>query len=88
MRRFSTLLAMAILWVSGLAAQNITGTIPETVTDASGDVLLNVVVTARNLGTNQSRQTPTNESGNYVLPLLPGRSEPESNCRWNNASIC
>ncbi len=71
MRRPSILFILAVLSVSGLAAQNITGTIQGVVTDASGAVLPNVAVIAKNTGTNQSRRTQTNDIGTYILPLLP-----------------
>ena len=63
-------LSLVSLCSFSLAAQNITGTIQGTISDASGAVLPNVAVTAKNLGTNQIRQTQTNGTGNYIIPLL------------------
>lgn len=48
-----------------------TGTINGSVRDSSMAVMPNAQITVTHLGTNQSRATTTDESGNYVLPLLP-----------------
>jgi len=52
-------------------AQNITGTIQGRVTDQSGAILPGVDITVRNLATNQSRRILTNDTGTYIVPLLP-----------------
>jgi hypothetical protein len=59
------------LLAAPLSAQTITGTIQGTVVDASRAVLPVVTIKIKNLGTNQVRETTTNETGNYVVPLLP-----------------
>src|SRR5690242_8588138 len=59
-----------------LEAQIITGTIQGFVSDQSGAVVPGVTVLVKNLDTNQVRTAVTNESGNYLIPLLPvGRYE-------------
>src|SRR5207237_1652573 len=67
----------SLLLVSGLPciaaapqAQG-TSTINGTVKDPSGAVLPGVEVTATQTSTNVSRQTVTDERGNFVLPNLP-----------------
>jgi hypothetical protein len=52
-------------------AQTATGQITGTVNDANGAALAKVKITVLNQLTNQSRETTTNESGTYTLPLLP-----------------
>jgi carboxypeptidase family protein len=59
------------LLAAPLSAQTITGTIQGTVVDASRAVLPVVTIKIKNLGTNQVRKTTTNETGNYVVSLLP-----------------
>ena len=60
-----------ILFASSVWGQTLTGTIQGTITDPSGAVIPDVRITVRNTGTNQSRTTETNASGNYSLPSLP-----------------
>ena len=72
------LLALCVLalWSVTAYSQIITGTIQGTITDKTGAILPGVSVTVRNVDTNLSRNTLTNETGNYVVPLLPvGRYE-------------
>lgn len=67
-----------VLCLSGLTVfgQIITGTIQGTVTDQTGAILPGVNITVRNLDTNLTRNSLTNETGNYIVPLLPvGRYE-------------
>src|SRR5262245_53432295 len=66
------LLALVLVFGGTTAswAQAITGTILGSVSDSSGAVLPGVSITAINTGTNQSRTTITNESGNFSLPSL------------------
>ena len=52
-------------------AQTATGQIMGTVKDASGAVMAGAKVTLTNQGTNLTRETTTNETGDYVFPLLP-----------------
>ena len=47
------------------------GTISGNVHDATGALVPDAVVTATNIGTNQSRSATTDAAGQYVLPLLP-----------------
>lgn len=61
---------MVFLAMSSLA-QSFTGTIVGTARDQSGAVLPGVNITVRNVQTNLTRNALTNETGNYVVPLLP-----------------
>ena len=57
-------------------AQDTTGTILGTITDASGAVLPGVTVTVKNVDTSQVRTSVSDAAGRYRLPLLPpGRYE-------------
>jgi hypothetical protein len=63
--------AIFVLLLAGaLQAQTITGTIQGVVSDKSGAVLPGVTIRVTNLGTNQSREVLSNETGNYFVPLL------------------
>ncbi len=48
-----------------------TGTINGSAFDASGALVPGATVIVTNMGTNQSRSATTDDSGNYVIPLLP-----------------
>ena len=62
--------------VAVVRAQDTTGTILGTITDASGGVLPGVTVTVKNTDTSQSRTIVTDEGGRYRVPLLaPGHYE-------------
>src|SRR5436190_5069493 len=63
------LTAFALVHVASFAQT--TGTIVGTVTDTSSAVVPKTIVTATNAATGLRRVTDTNQSGNYVLPLLP-----------------
>ena len=69
-RRISYLFFMILAVSPFVAAQIITGTIQGTVTDTTGAVLPGVDITVRNLDTNQGRASLTNETGNFLVPLL------------------
>ncbi len=73
MRRLSLVVA-ALIVASGLArsawAQTATGQITGTVTDSTGAVMSGVKVTVTNQDTGLTRETTTNESGTYTVPLL------------------
>ena len=72
---FATLM-MFVLSVASARAQDTTGTILGTITDASGAVLPGVTVTVKNTDTSQSRTIVTDEGGRYRVPLLaPGHYE-------------
>ncbi|MGB9606802.1 MAG: carboxypeptidase-like regulatory domain-containing protein, partial [Bryobacteraceae bacterium] len=67
-------MAVLLLAVLPLGAQEFRGTIMGTVTDPQGGVVPNATVEIRNLDTNVVSTLRTNESGVYVAPLLiPGR---------------
>jgi hypothetical protein len=65
------LLALLVLFTSGLSAQLTTADILGTVTDATGAVVPNAAVLLTNLGTNEKRTTTTNGSGDYSFNILP-----------------
>jgi hypothetical protein len=68
---FGTYCLLLLLLVSSSASgQTLTGTILGTVTDATGAVVQGARITAVNTGTNQTRTTLTNVSGNYSIPRL------------------
>jgi hypothetical protein len=65
-----------VLSVTVARAQDTTGTILGTITDASGGVLPGVSVTVKNTDTSQSRTIVTDDGGRYRVPLLaPGHYE-------------
>ena len=63
---------VSTLWLATpLHAQVATGTILGNVTDSSGGAVPGATVTATNVDTQASRDTVTDESGQYALRLLP-----------------
>ncbi len=62
---------LACLAALPAAAQSTTGSIQGRVADAQGGTLPGVAVTVRNVDTQLTRTTVTNESGNYDVQLLP-----------------
>jgi len=70
-----TLLAViglaAVLGGSTATAQSTTGSIQGRITDTQGGALPGVAVTVRNVDTQLTRETITNEQGNYDVQLLP-----------------
>jgi hypothetical protein len=56
---------------SGAIAQATTGEVTGRVSDASGQVIPGATVTAKNVDTAFTRATTTNDTGEYVLTLLP-----------------
>ncbi|MCC6992047.1 MAG: TonB-dependent receptor, partial [Acidobacteria bacterium] len=60
-----------LLSVLGAAAQSTTGSIQGRINDAQSGTLPGVAVTVRNVDTQLTRTTVTNESGNYDVQLLP-----------------
>ncbi len=73
-RRLATLLATVCL-TCGLylstAAQTVTGTLSGVVTDASGAVVPEIEVTAKNVETGLTRTVKTNGEGYYLMSFLP-----------------
>jgi Carboxypeptidase regulatory-like domain len=67
-------IAVALLLIAGASyAQVTTATIEGTVTDGSGAIVANALVTVTNTATNQARIFHTNNAGRYfVNELLPG----------------
>lgn len=61
----------AILLPACLLAQDVTGKITGVVTDPSGAVVSNATVTVTNIATNVGKETKTDSSGLYQVPLLP-----------------
>ncbi len=71
LRKAAQLAALSlILFMSAFVASAQEGTIVGTVTDASGAVVPNAKVTITNTDQNQSHDTTSNESGQYVAPSL------------------
>src|SRR5260370_23829608 len=74
MRRFTLAGAVvAALWspAAALAQAVANATIPGTVADASGAVIPNAQIKARQTDIGQVRSTASNNDGSYVLPNLP-----------------
>jgi hypothetical protein len=63
--------ALLLVFTASAAAQSATGAILGTVTDETGAVTPGVTVVVTLTETNQSRATVTNDSGEYIVPLLP-----------------
>jgi len=68
--RFVRFLLLFVL-VSALHAQRTTADVVGVVTDSSGAVIPGAKVAVRNLDTNAESTTTTDDSGNFVLTLLP-----------------
>src|SRR5579864_6148444 len=68
----SLFLSLILVCATALVAQDITGSISGTVTDASGAGVPGAKVTVTSIDRNQVvRTTATDGSGNYAAPLLP-----------------
>src|SRR5574341_216676 len=65
------LLLSAFCLLPSAFSQSATATISGTVEDPNGAVLPGATVTVINVNTNRRRQTTTNESGYFTVPLLP-----------------
>lgn len=73
LRLLQFIFALVLVFPASVAAQTTTADVIGTVTDATGKVIPNAAVTVANVGTNLSRATNTNESGEYsVTELQPG----------------
>ena len=69
-------LLLALACAGALAAQTVSTQIVGLVSDTSGAVIPRATVTAKRVETGDVRSTTTNETGNYVFPLLdPGDYE-------------
>src|SRR5580698_9364203 len=66
-----TLFLVALLTVSNVAAQQITGNIRGTVSDPSGAIVQAATVTAKQIETGLTRVALTDKQGEYVLVELP-----------------
>jgi len=73
-RRSALFIALMTLFLNTAAqAQTTFASITGTITDASGAIVPNAAVTARNVATNIESKTTSNEAGNYtVAQLVPG----------------
>ncbi len=69
--RLSVVALAAMLVATPAPAQTPTGTILGSVKDAQGGIVPGATVTATNLGTQYSRSTVSDSSGEYALRLLP-----------------
>ena len=67
----AAMLLATVLRIAPLHAQVATGTILGNVSDSSGGAVPGATVTATNLDTQITRETTTDESGQYALRLLP-----------------
>src|SRR5262249_43450089 len=70
-RLFALSLALLAGAFSQAAAQATSGTISGVVTDERQGAIANATVTARNVGTNESRVTTVDGEGRYRFPNLP-----------------
>ncbi len=68
---FISLCLVLLLTGPVLAQSQTTGRIVGTVRDANGGALPGAEVTATNKATGEARTVATDDSGNYVVPLLP-----------------
>src|SRR4051812_42446408 len=76
MLRLGTLLPLLLVTVGPLLGQSTTGEILGTVRDASGAVIADAKVSARNLDTNATKEAVSTGEGRFRIPLLPaGRYE-------------
>lgn len=76
MLRLSVLVSLLVAPVGALFAQSITGEILGTVRDASGAVIADARISAKNLDTNATKEAVTTGEGRFRVPLLPaGRYE-------------
>ena len=66
-----SVLAALLLATGTSSAQTATGQITGSVKDASGSVIAKVKVTVANQDTGLTRDTTSNDQGDYVVPLLP-----------------
>ncbi|WP_239461301.1 carboxypeptidase-like regulatory domain-containing protein [Occallatibacter savannae] len=71
MKSFLSVPALLLLASLGLSAQQITGNIRGTVTDPSGAVVRDAVITARQTETGLTRGTSTDRNGSFVILELP-----------------
>ena len=75
MTRIIRLFALSLTLMAGAfssaAAQATSGTISGIVTDENQSVITSASVTARNVGTNESRSASTDSEGRYRFPNLP-----------------
>jgi len=81
-------LSLLALVSAGLYAQQTTGTIRGTVTDASGGVVAGATVTVTNADTGIANTTQTDVSGSYSFPLLrPGRYTVKTEARGFSSGV-
>jgi len=71
MRFAAFALTLGALLAFPLCAQESTARLLGTVTDPTGAVIPSANVVARNVATGLERKTSTNESGDYLIPMLP-----------------
>lgn len=71
LRLLLTRFILVLSAMSGLVAQDTSGTITGIVLDPSGATVVGAEVRIQNKGTGLTRVTKTDESGDYRLPLLP-----------------
>jgi hypothetical protein len=64
-------LLLVCLAVGVLTAQEFRATLTGTIVDSSGGAVPGATVTVVNVATNDTRNTTTDQQGNYTIPLLP-----------------
>jgi len=70
-RNLALLIMLIVVFASWIGAQEFRATISGTVTDQQGAIIPGASVEVKNLDTNATVTTITNESGNFVVPFLP-----------------
>jgi len=69
--RFLLLISLALILPASVIATGHTGSITGTLTDPTGAVVPNALVTVTNQETNAIRETRSNDDGDYTVALLP-----------------
>src|SRR5262245_51389097 len=62
---------LAAIYTTPMFAQTVTGTPSGTITDATGAVVPDIEVTAKNVETGLTRTTRTNGEGYYLMSFIP-----------------
>src|SRR5579875_2454540 len=70
MRKFAAA-AMALVLLPSMSSAQAVGSISGTITDSTGAVMAHVQVNVKNQGTGEERTVTTDDSGHYMVPLLP-----------------
>ena len=68
---FISLLCLVLFSISAMAQSQTTGRIAGVVTDEKGDAVPGAQITVTNNATGESRDAVADDSGHYIVPLLP-----------------